>query len=31
MHFDRPFVMLVVHRRSAVPLFAGRFNHPTFA
>ena len=30
MHFDRPFVMLVVHRPSAVPQFAGRFNHPTF-
>ena len=30
MHFDFPFVMLVVHRPSAVPLFAGRFNHPTF-
>ena len=29
MHFDFPFVMLVVHRPSAVPLFAGRFNHPT--
>ena len=30
MHFNRPFVMLVVHRPSAVPLFAGRFNHPKF-
>ena len=30
IHFDRPFVMLVVHRPSAVPQFAGRFNHPTF-
>ena len=30
MRFDRPFVMLVVHRPTAVPLFVGRFNHPEF-
>ena len=26
--FDRPFVMLVVHASTGVPLFIGRFNEP---
>ncbi|KAL1530318.1 hypothetical protein AB1Y20_001227 [Prymnesium parvum] len=28
LKFDRPFIMLVVHTPSAMPLFLGRFNRP---
>ena len=28
MTFDRPFLMLVLHVPTAVPLFVGRFNQP---
>jgi len=28
--FDRPFLMLVVHTPTGLPLFVGRFNRPEF-